>query len=61
MKNQIGVIVPDEGMQEDAIENYKQGYRDRYENVDTVKQKPLKLEFIDQREDDQRWIEVWGE
>lgn len=61
MKKQIGVIVPDERMHEAAIENYKQGYRDRYENVDAAKQKPLKLEFIDQREDDQRWIEVWGE
>ena len=61
MKNQIGTIVPDAGMHETAIENYKQNFRDEYENSDPVKRKPIKLEFIDQREDGNRWIEVWGE
>ena len=58
MKQQIGVIVPDEGMHEAGIEARKQGFRDEYENVDATRRKPMKVEFIDQREDEKRWIEV---
>ena len=61
MKQQIGVIVPDEGMHEAGIEARKQGFRDEYENGDPSKKKPMKVEFIDQREDGKRWIEVWVE
>ena len=61
MKKQIGVIVPDEGMHEAGIEARKQGFRDEYENVDLLRRKPMKVEFIDQREDEKRWIEVWVE
>ena len=61
MKQQIVVIVPDEGMHEAGIEARKQGFRDEYENVDLLRRKPMKVEFIDQREDEKRWIEVWVE
>ena len=61
MKQQIGVIVPDEGMHEAGIEARKQGFRDEYENVDLLRRKPMTGEFSDQREDENRWIEVWGE
>ena len=66
MKKQVGVIVPDPGMN---IENFKQSYIDRFENVNPEKKKPLKITFdehnvraaVNADEEGTRWIEVWGE
>ena len=59
-KEQIGVIVPNEGMNIRAIKNT---YIDRYTKVDSSKQKPLKITFDDYFDDetDEHWIEVWAE
>ena len=61
MKKQVGVIVvgSDEGCLN--IENFKQSYIDRFENVDSEKKNPLKITFADYEEEGNRWIEVWGE
>ena len=64
MKKQIGVIVPyrDEDANSINEENFKQGFRDQYENVDASTQKPLKLHFLEVWDQDEidRWIEVWA-
>ena len=60
MKKQIGVIVLGRGINP---EGFKQSYIDEYENVDTTKQKPMKIEFVENGDEEsgRRWIEVWGE
>ena len=65
MKNQIGIIVPYGKNDVNSIneESFKQSYRDRYENVDSSVQKPIKLQFLEVWDQDEvnRWIEVWEE
>ena len=59
MKKQIGVIVLNDDIN---VESFKQPYIDRYENVDHLKQKSVKLKFVEDGDDDgSHWIEVWEE
>ena len=58
MKKQVGVIVWEPGMN---IENFKQSFIDRFENVDSEKKTPLKITFDENDEEGTHWIEVWGE
>ena len=66
MKKQVGVIVWEPGMN---IENFKQSFIDRFENVNPEKKSPLKITFdehnvraaVNADEEGVRWIEVWGE
>jgi len=64
MKRQIGVIVPylDTDYNTIDMDSFKQTYIDRYENVDSTIQKPIKLKFVEDGDDDgNRWVEVWEE
>ncbi len=54
MKQQVGIIKPGNGIN---VEAFKQGFRDTFENVDTSKQKPMKLAFVE----NDGVIEVWEE
>ncbi len=54
MKQQLGIIMAGNGIN---VEAFKQGFRDTFENVDTSKQKPMKLAFVE----NDGVIEVWEE
>ena len=44
------------------MDSFKRSYIDRYENVDHLKQKLVKLKFVEDSDDDgSHWIEVWEE
>ena len=44
MRKQIGAIVPDKDMN---VEYFKQTYIEQYENIDSLKQKKVKIEFVE--------------
>ena len=59
MRKQIGAIVPDKDMN---VEYFKQTYIEQYENIDSLKQKKVKIEFVENSDEDgSHWIEVWAE